>query len=198
MTAKEAHPLAWPPGWPRAERPALSQFATTPATARAHLLRELRLLGATGVVITCNAARNRDGSLSARQPRLDDQGVAVYFTLDGTERCIPCDRWLDLHDNVRAIGLSVAALRGLHRWGTGGMVAAAFAGFAALPAGGEDPPWWETLGVLPDAEPGAVAAAYRRLAKAAHPDAPGGDADRFRRVAAAYAAARATWPGNGR
>jgi curved DNA-binding protein len=42
------------------------------------------------------------------------------------------------------------------------------------------------LGLAPDAGPEALMGAFRTAAKLAHPDVPGGDADRFRRVLEAY------------
>jgi curved DNA-binding protein len=42
------------------------------------------------------------------------------------------------------------------------------------------------LGLTGSAEPETLAAAFRAAIKAARPDAPGGDADRFRRLIAAY------------
>jgi hypothetical protein len=46
---------------------------------------------------------------------------------------------------------------------------------------------YSVLGVETAATPGQIAAAYRRLAKSAHPDMDGGDAALFRRIEAAYA-----------
>lgn len=48
---------------------------------------------------------------------------------------------------------------------------------------------YATLGVLPSATPPEIKAAYRRLARATHPDGHGGDlamASRFKRIARAY------------
>jgi hypothetical protein len=146
--------------------------------ARDGLVHELRLLGARDIVISSNLPLRRDGLPYANKAEPEDTAVAVYFTLDGAERCIPCDRWDRVRDNLRAIALTIAALRGLERWGTHQIVAAAFQGFAALPAGGADG-WWTVLGVPPSANRADIEAAYRRLAKVHHPDA-GGDAERFR------------------
>jgi DnaJ-like protein len=189
----DAYPLAWPAGWPRTRRPEPTRFRVSLAAARDDLLRELDLMRATGVVVTSNALLLRDGRIAARQPRIDDAGAAVYFAVGGEPRCIPCDRWDRIEGNIRAIGLTVAALRGLERWGAGEMVRAAFRGFAALPASGTsgetDQPWWSVLGVAPDASETEIDAAYRRLAREHHPDA-GGDAARFRVIADAHRQAK--------
>lgn len=184
----QAYPLSWPLGWPRNHAPRSGPFKVTLTEARDHLLDELRLLGARNVVISSNAELLNDGRIAARQRRIEDTGVAVYFTLAGEGRCIPCDRWIDLADNVRAIGLTVQALRGLDRWGAKEIVAAAFQGFAALPEG-DSAAWWRVLDVKPDASEVEIEAAYRRLAKVHHPDA-GGNAERFREIAEAYRAAK--------
>lgn len=188
-----ACPLTWPAEWPRTRQRERARFKLSFAAARDDLRHELALMGATSIVISSNAVMRRDGLPAANQPRIADPGVAVYFTLDGEPRCIPCDRWDLLVDNLRAIGLTVKALRGLERWGAGEMVRAAFRGFAALPASGTTGttagPWWSVLGVAPDAAEAAIDAAYRRLAREHHPDA-GGDAARFRAIAEAYRQAK--------
>lgn len=45
---------------------------------------------------------------------------------------------------------------------------------------------YEELGVPRDASPGQIKAAYRMMAHRTHPDREGGDAERFKRVSAAY------------
>jgi len=185
-TTIEAFPLHWPPQWPRDQHPRRSNFAQSIASARHNLMNELRKLGAGNIVISSNAELTRTGDIAGRQRYLDDTGVAVYFTINGQERCIPCDEWDRLQDNLHAIALTIGALRGIARWGSPGMVDAAFAGFDALPAqASSGTPWWEILGVDRTASKDVIAMAYRRLVKTAHPDA-GGDADRFVRIQHAY------------
>lgn len=189
MTEKvEAYPLHWPVGWPRCQSPRYASFKTGLAKARDGLLRELDLLGARNVVISSNAVLLRSGDIAARQPRIEDTGVAVYFTLKGEQRAFCCDQWVYLHDNVHAIELMIGAIRGLERWGGHQPVAAAFQGFQALPEG-DNAAWWRVLEVEPTASEVEIEAAYRRLAKQHHPDA-GGSAERFRRVTEAYRLAK--------
>jgi hypothetical protein len=116
-----------------------------------------------------------------------DPGIAVYWIERGNERVIACDRWNHVDLNMRAIDMSLVAMRGLDRWGAAEMVERAFAGFA-LPAGpgpttARPPakrPWREVLGgIWPtalDAETTLEIAKgrYRVAIKAAHPDV-GGD-----------------------
>jgi len=181
----------------REQHPRRSAFSTSFARARDGLIRELSKLGAEDVVISTNLAVGALGYVLSRQPPIDDAGVAVYFTLDGAERCIPCDRWWTPAENLHAIELTVAALRGLDRWGTHQVVEAAFSGFAALPAGGGMPaagvivtpppaePWWEVLGVARESPRKLVEVAYRLRAQQLHPDV-GGDPEAFRALAEAY------------
>jgi DnaJ-domain-containing protein 1 len=186
----DAYPLQWPPMWPRTDRPQRSRFDTTLGEARSGVLRELGLLGARDVVISCNVPTRRDGLPYAARRDPDAPGVAVYFTLRGEQRCIPCDKWDTVKDNLRAIQHTVAALRGLERWGAKAMVDAAFAGFAALPAGGTSAQaWWEVLELTPDATWDEIGAAYRRLSRVHHPDA-GGRNEAFYRITEAYEQAK--------
>jgi len=183
-TMHEAFPLQWPIGWPRTERRQRAAFSTTLGRARDELRHELRLLGARNIVISTNAPLRKDGDFYASATRIDDPAVAVYFTLGGEQRCIPCDKWDRLQDNIRALTLTIGALRGLDRWGAKEMVNAAFMGFQALPASSEAG-WWVTLGVDRSADTDDIKAAYRRRVIETHPD-KGGDAAEFQRVQDAY------------
>jgi hypothetical protein len=131
----DAYPLSWPAHWPRNQYPEHSRFDTPADAARSGILRELELLGATNVIISTNLELDRTGRPFARQRAIADTGVAVYFDLDGQQRCLPCDKWKLIQDNLHAIELTISALRGLSRWGAKEIVAAAFQGFQALPAG---------------------------------------------------------------
>lgn len=187
----EAYPLQWPAPWPRTTVRQRSRFdrRMTVAEARDELLRELRLMGAQRIVLNTNVPVRQDGLPYSNRRDPDDPAVAVYFALGGDQVVIPCDRWDRVQDNLHAVALTVAALRGLERWGAREMVAAAFRGFAALPAGTAGEAWWTVLGVAATASEVEVEQAYRRLAKRHHPDA-GGDAERFHRVAEAYKQAK--------
>jgi hypothetical protein len=178
----DAYPLTWPVHWPRTHTPQRSSFQTTIANARMGVLRELEFLGARDIVISSNAELLRNGDIASRQRYIEDTGVAVYFTLRGEQKCIPCDKWIALQDNLRAIEKTINALRGIERWGAKELVDAAFRGFEALPSGER---WWEILAVPQSASKDVVTMAYRRLVKLQHPDA-GGDAERFHRIQQAY------------
>lgn len=171
----EAYPLQWPTGRPRVTRRERSRFNTSMATARDALIDELRLLGARYAVLSTNFSLRRDGLPYANQREPEDPGAAIYFEYQGRQMCFACDRWDRVRDNVQAIRLTIAALRGLERWGTGDMVSAAFTGFEALPPPAEERPWWDVLGVPRDADSNAIREAYRQKARECHPDTGGSD-----------------------
>lgn len=190
------YPLQWPVGWKRTA-PAARQrarFATaryaadsnmygsrrslTVADSLARLAHELALLGATNEAVSTNVQVRLDGLPRSGQGEPADPGAAVYFTLKGKPRCLACDRWNRVADNLAAIAAHIEAIRAVDRYGVGTMDQA-FAGYAQLRAGPTD--WRSVLGLghysvtMDD-----VDAAFKRLARTAHPDAGGTDADMAR------------------
>ena len=125
------------------------------------------------MVVSTNIPLRRDGLPFSGRPKIDGPGVAVYFVLAGRQQCIPCDRWLTVEENCRAIWKSIEALRGLDRWGAKSFVAAAFRGFEALPAPGAQRHWTEVLGIPAQASSDLIEAAYRKRARTRHPDSGG-------------------------
>lgn len=156
------------------------------------LVAELDRLKASRAVITSLLPTRHDG-LPYSDGRSEDPGIAVWCVYRGRERVFACDEWQTHAENLRAIALSIAALRGLARWGMADVAERAFAGFALLPAGQDDgalppappprPPWREVFGVaalvddlVVDDLVAVVKARHRKLIAEAHPDA-GGNAD---------------------
>lgn len=174
----EAYPLSWPFGKPRNNYPSSSRFKVSFASTRDALMREIRALGGTLPVLSTNVELKNNGLPYATQKEPDDRGVAVYFTLKGQQFCFACDRWNKVGDNIQAIRHTIAALRGIERWGTGDMVQQAFTGFIALPSQ-IDP--YDVLGVKRGASGDEIDAAYRQKVKLCHPDA-GGDPEAFRKL----------------
>ncbi len=199
----EAYPLAWPEGWQRtpAHKRTDSQFGDRryggrqnhDAWARDHLVDQVRRLGGRGLILSTNVELRRDGLPRAGQRPPADPGVAAYWLTRQNEwRVVASDRWLKVWENMRAIGLTLEALRGLERWGASGVLERAFQGFAALPSVGPDPtsrPWWDVLGVDRHSTLDQAEAAYRTLARIHHPDR-GGDAERMAALNAAITTAR--------
>lgn len=187
MTEKTAYPLFWPTGRVRSkQRKTNGQFKTSFASARDNCEHEIKLLGGTKTVISTNIRLKRDGRAEHVDfgKTIPDPGVAVYFQRNGKEMCFACDCWNHVQDNMHAIALTISALRGIARWGTGDMMEAAFRGFAALPERTSSA-WHEVLGVRINASPEQVKEAYRVLVKKHHPDL-GGNAEQMRRVQAAW------------
>lgn len=183
-TATEAtrYPLSWPVGWQRAAFRMSSRFGggRGPLTIGAGLQRlrgELGRLGASHVIISTNLPLRQDGLPYASASMPKDPGVAVYFKLKGKDRCLACDRYHRLPDNLAALAAHINAIRAIERYGVG-TIEQAFAGYVGLPAKGEttgDKAWYIVLDVDPDtATEAGVRDAHRELAKRYHPDKPGG------------------------
>lgn len=187
----EAYPLTWPAMQPRvpAYNRTRAAFKVGLGEARDGLLRELRLLGASNVIISSSMATRRDGLpyADAREPH--DPGVAVYFDRLIKMKSIPfviaCDTYTLVRFNMRAIGVTVESLRAMKRHGASSLLEQAFTGFAALPAAPIGPPWWQVLGVAQNADRDQIRDAYRELARKHHPDV-GGSADLMARINRAY------------
>ena len=138
---REPFPLQWPDGWRRTspEDRKHSRFLLGFSAALRSLIVEFERIGAVNAVITSDLPVRRDGLPYADGSRRGrDPGIAVWFHLGGQERVWASDRWATPEENLRAIALSIEALRGLERWGVGDVITRAFAGFNALPPG--DPP----------------------------------------------------------
>jgi hypothetical protein len=182
----EAYPLHWPAGWPRTKQPERARFDVTFARARDALFNELRLMGARYPVLSSNLELRRDGLPYSGQRQPADPGIALYFEYNGRQMSFACDRWDRTEDNVRAIGKTIEAIRGIERWGASDMMERAFSAFEALPA---PRGWRDVLNVASDADLEATKRAYRERLKEVHPDT-GGSGEAFHDVQAAWQAAQ--------
>lgn len=184
----ESYPLKWPAGKPRTEKyyRKAAPFKTTPGRARDELLHQLKLLGASDIVISSNVATYSRGGqtiMYADQSQAkEDPGVAVYYTWNKDQYALSCDKWNTVMDNLQALMKTVDAIRGIERWGTGDMVKAAFQGFKALP---ETTEWYTILEVSPKADESTIKEAYRKKAMQHHPD-KGGNSNTFAIITNAY------------
>jgi len=185
---RDPYPLQWPQGWARTspnqrQRSRFSKTLSAYACA-VDLVAELGRLGAIRIVIT-SFLPTRPDRLPYSDGRSEDPGIAVWFALaDETgvhrERVFACDRWTSAAENMRAIDLSVAAMRGLERWGMTDVVSRTFAGFTALPSGPPPKPSWRVVfgveGIDLEGEDllAVVKARHRKMISSAHPDM-GGD-----------------------
>ena len=200
MNDKTAFPLSWPDGRPRTracDRRTNRSFKQTFASSRDGCVAEIRRLGGDQIIISSNVPLKSDGmpfamdwgrNRTKQGQQITDPAVAVYFTRKGKQLCFACDRWGHVEDNMHAIRLTVEALRGIARWGTGDMMEAAFRGYTALPERAGGIAWWDVLGVTVNASEEQITAAYREKAKIAHPDR-GGTHEQMTALNEAYRAA---------
>lgn len=175
-------PLEWPAGMPRCAAPKRAAFKVSLAQAVRELQDAIGMMGGLYPRVTFDADR-------PLRRKAVDQAAAVYFQTDGREVVFACDRWDRLQDNIRAIGLTLEAIRGMERWGVSDATSRAMSGFVALPP---PPSWCEVLGFKPGDRftPEMVEAAYRDLVKKVHPDGSAPDKDAFARLQIAIHEAR--------
>lgn len=178
----------WPGTRTASYRRKRAQFRATYAQTLDLLEKELGYLRARDIVIQAgfgvDQIRNDGWPRSSARPK-SDPGVIVSFRSPKGELSFPCDRYLDWEDNLRAIALSLEALRAVDRYGVT-QQAEQYRGWQALPA---PPPPSNTLSrdtaatvlanysvftpseILTQAEKREEA--YRQAAKRTHPDAGG-------------------------
>jgi hypothetical protein len=181
-------PLTWPRGvrrTPAQERKPHHTWERMDFNKVANMVRnELRMLGADRFILSSNQPMRNDGMPYAQERNIADPGVSLWFTLNGKQICLPCDKWASVKQNIRAIAIHLESVRGQERWGVGTMEQA-FSGYAALPANaGDGLPWRDVLGfregvAIPAS---SVEAAFKSLAKKYHPDLPTGDAAKMQQL----------------
>jgi hypothetical protein len=172
-----AHPLDWPPGWPRTpanKRRKAAEGGGTWDNTKRRLYRELELLNATNVVLSSNLELRLDGTPRADKARypVADPGVAVYFELRGHQMTMARDAYLTIADNAWGLLMALTYLRGMERHGGAHMMERAFSGFEALPSP-SSVECFRVLGLDANATADDVETAFRRRAKDAHPDRGG-------------------------
>lgn len=175
MNDKTAYPLYWPKAWPKTENTKRENgnFKTTLPAALNSLKLECSRLGGKDLILSSNY------TLGCERPA--ESGVVAYFEYEGNRVAIPCDRWRLVEHNVRAIALTIEAMRGMERWGAKHMITAMFTGFKSIPekASGRNP--LEVLGLDPAKQysEADITAAFRRRSKTEHPDISTGSNEKF-------------------
>ncbi|MFN3650059.1 MAG: molecular chaperone DnaJ [Armatimonadota bacterium] len=200
-------PLAQWPGAPRTVR-RHSQFRAGYVSTLDLLEAELDKLSARDIII--QIAVDRKDIRNDGWPRADARPRHPGVILNFVSRKIPyqfvCDTYHDWQDNLRAIALTLEALRAMERYGAT-QHREQYKGFAQLPPGeGAPPPQPEAMttdeaaellgelggftfaAVLADAEVARIA--WRRAADKTHPD-KGGDGAEFLRAQRAWELLRA-------
>lgn len=183
-----AYPLHWPLRQPRTaagKRRRASNFKRSMARACQDVEHEVRMMQASGLVVSSNVELRIDGFPRSGRVAPGDPGVAVYFTRKGVQLVFACDAYGLVEQNLQAIAMHLEAMRGMERWGVG-TLDQAFAGYQALPETAGEDPWFKVLG-LEDAPRSTsdLQEAYRAAARRAHPDT-GGSHDAFVRVQRAF------------
>ncbi|QBI19386.1 molecular chaperone DnaJ [Egibacter rhizosphaerae] len=170
-------------------------------TATQELLgREARMIGGRDLVfqLALDDTQLRIDGWPRAKAQTDHPGVTVVVPdTDHGRLSWSTDRYTRWQDNVRAIGLSMEALRAADRHGV--MAGRQYAGFRELGSGESDEPRFATVEMaarwlasasgwsgsdLPDSlvtSPGVRENAWREAAKRLHPDA-GGNPEAFRRL----------------
>lgn len=174
------YPLCWPESVPRTKNRQPDRFRVTLDVARKELLQEIDMFSGKSPVVTSSLAAFETGD--TKEP-----GIAVWFYWKGQVRCVACDTYGRLVANVRAVGLTIAALRTMENYGTQ-MLDQLMSGVAALPSAGEG--WWNTLRCEPSATLAEIHTAYRTRAKQLHPDTENGDEVAFKELCRAYEQAK--------
>lgn len=176
MTAA-GYPLTWPETMPRQKSREAGKFRTSLSAALKNVEASLRAFGRDSGKNVTSIVLSSNFTLGVSKPA--DPGVAVWFTWDGLQVCIPVDRYSTIEANLQAIHHIIEARRVELRHGTLALVRATFTGFAALPAPNAKRPWQEVFGVKGRVIPGQslkdfIEREYRTLAKERHPDRPYG------------------------
>src|SRR5215471_20384197 len=91
--------------------------AVTLRTACDRLQDQFERLGADDVVLSTNVELTMSGEPRGGRANPDDPGAAAYFTLDGEERVLACDKWLTVQENICALANHIDAIRRIERYG---------------------------------------------------------------------------------
>jgi hypothetical protein len=188
---------AWPhPATrPRRIRPFSASFQATLDL----LDRELRHLKASGVILAAGFREQdlrMDGWPKSGAPQPSHPGVELSFESRHGRLVYATDACLQWQDNVRSLALGLEALRAVDRFAITRR-GEQYAGWKQLPSGiAPDPAmtleraWsiFEESSGYPreDIEYIGLDLIWRDVAKATHPDAEGGDGERFVQAKAAY------------
>jgi hypothetical protein len=175
-----AYPLHWPAGFPRWKNGrANGAFKTDFDMAVRNVRRSIELFAkdsgkkVESPVLSSNVDFNPlTSSNSSKRPV--DPGVAVWFSWDGLQVCIPVDRYATPAANLQAIHHIIEARRVELRHGTLALVRATFTGFQALPAP-KGKHWRDILEVGAHPTREIIEMNYKRLSRDRHPDRAGAE-----------------------
>ncbi len=162
MTTITFRPLPTWPHQPTKDRP-YSRFDTPYPKTVNLLMREVEALGGRDITMGVGLSETDirlDGQPRANARTMSHPGVEISFDSRHGRLAYATDMFGDWQDNVRAIALSLEALRAVERWGVS--KGRQYTGFALLTAG----PGLEERGRQIVGKEGSLKAALR----ATHPD----------------------------
>lgn len=190
--------LVWPAGLERTVTPIPGRSrkrvnaALTDVLKAIGLLEDVTSLPASDIVLSFDQ--------NARRGRAADGAVAAWFLWGDAQRCVTCDLYADLRDNLLAVAQLVRSCVAEHDRGSTAAVRHALESHmprvAPLPPTPHDPPahapsstWHILLGVSRDSPEPVITTAFRRLAHERHPD-KGGDRQEWDQLLSSYRQAR--------
>jgi hypothetical protein len=151
------------------------------------LEKELRHLGARDIVIQAYFTRDqiRNDGWPRSSARPSESGVIISFrNRKGQELSFPCDTYKSFETNIRAIALSLEALRTVDRYGVT-QQNEQYKGWAKLPPAPERMKADDAIafivlhtGIYP-ANKESLQEAYRTAARKLHPDSQNGSNEQF-------------------
>lgn len=186
---KFQYPLQWLKQQPRTKNPKRANFGNYSAyKAGIELSNELKLLGAKNVLVSSDMQSKQDGTLCRRQYN-EDKGIVIYFELKGEPKAMACDKWDRPEHNIWALKLSIAAIRGLERWGGSEFLDGLFTGFKALPSPGRsvamNEQYFSNITNIDHLQ-----LKFKKLVKELHPDTESGDSKKFQEMMSQYEQAK--------
>ncbi|MFC4436991.1 MULTISPECIES: J domain-containing protein [Natrialbaceae] len=195
--------LEWPPEFDRTptdERTRNNSFDVSLAKAFDDLEAELSRLDVDDFRYSFDAQQRKRDQRPYARANPNDPSFVLHWSMGGEQYAVACDRFSQLRDNVRTVGLYVREKRKMEQRPvvTG---ESEFAN-ARLPPADEEPiatevPPHEILDVAPNTSESDVRRAFREKVKDAHPD-NGGSTAAFRRVKDAKEAMSVDGSGGGR
>ena len=116
--------------------------------------------------------------------------VTLTYAVNGRKNTLECSRFPSAEQNARAIYGLIDALRLADQRGMLRELVEQASALLEAPRGRDGLPWYEVLGVMPDADGDMVEAMYKHLAKKHHPDTGGSD-EKMRQLNVAFDAFKA-------
>ena len=137
LIPRPAFPLRWPAGRERLDTATRKPRSQAPyAKAYDGLIDELRRFGAINAVISSNVPCAPRGEeflpIVSAAKRVADPGVAVYFQRDGRAYAISLDVYQTVAGNLRAIAVTLKAMRDVERHGASVLLERSMDGFREI------------------------------------------------------------------